>query len=158
MSRRAGKGAPRATAPAATPAIYYKTPVTPVEAFQAVGRLRKEARDEIDRLIRFLDKTDDYVSRELEDSIDDNPHDEETDDKGEDNEDADPAEPSLGSVGDMHLNQERWAAGGRCDLEQGDGETGIADQDGLDEQVPFRMSAAFALSRGAAVASFLAAY
>jgi hypothetical protein len=30
-----------ATAPAATPepAIYYKTPVTPEEAFQAIGRL-----------------------------------------------------------------------------------------------------------------------
>jgi hypothetical protein len=140
MSRRTGKGAPCATGPAATPepAIYYKTPVTPEEAFQAIGRLRKEARDEIDRLIRFLDKTDDYVSRELEDSIDDNPHDEETDDNAEDNEDADPAEPSLGSSGDLHLNQERWAAGSRRDLEQDDGETGIADQDGLDEQVPFR--------------------
>jgi hypothetical protein len=45
MTRRKGKGAPRATAPAATPepAIYYKTPVTPEEAFQAIGRLRKEA-------------------------------------------------------------------------------------------------------------------
>jgi hypothetical protein len=140
MSRRKGNGAPRAAAPAATPeaAIYYKTPVTPEEAFQAIGRLRKEARDEIDRLIRFLDKTDDYVSRELEDSIDDNPHDEETDDNGEDNEDADPAEPSLGSVGDHHLNQERWADGSRRDLEQDDAESGIADQDGLDEQVPFR--------------------
>lgn len=119
-------------------AIYIRTPVTPEEAFQAIGRLRKEARDEIDRLIRFLDKTDDYVSRELEDSIDDNPHDEETDDNGEDNEDSDPAEPSLGSLGDHHTNQERWATGSRCDLEQDDGETGIADQDGLDEQVPFR--------------------
>ena len=140
MSRRKGNGAPHAPASAATaePAIYYKTPVTPEEAFQAIGRLRKEARDEIDRLIRFLDKTDDYVSRELEDSIDDNPHDEETDDNGEDNEDADPAEPSLGSVGDVHFNQERWAAGSRCDLEQDDAESGIADQDGLDEQVPFR--------------------
>jgi hypothetical protein len=49
MSRRTGKGAPRDPAPAATPepAIYYKTPVTPEEAFQAIGRLRKEARDEI---------------------------------------------------------------------------------------------------------------
>ena len=54
-------------------ALHYKTPVTPEEAFQAIGRLRKEARDEIDRLIRFLDKTDDYVSRELEDAADDNP-------------------------------------------------------------------------------------
>jgi hypothetical protein len=47
-------------------------------------------------------------------------------------------EPSLGSVGDTHFNQERWAAGGRRDLEQDDAESGIADQDGLDEQVPFR--------------------
>jgi hypothetical protein len=39
----------------------------------AIGRLRKEARDEIDRLIGFLDKTDDYVSRELEDAVDDGP-------------------------------------------------------------------------------------
>jgi hypothetical protein len=37
-----------------------------------------------------------------------------------------------------HLNQERWASGSRSDLEQDDGESGIADQDGLDEQVPFR--------------------
>jgi hypothetical protein len=63
-----------------------------------------------------LDKTDDYISRELENSIDDNPHDEETDDNGEDNEDADPAEPSLGSVGHMHFSQERWSTGSRCDL------------------------------------------
>jgi len=47
------------------------------------------------------------------------------------------AEPSLGSL-DQHHGQERWAAGGARDLEQDDGETGIADQDGLDEQVPFR--------------------
>jgi hypothetical protein len=45
--------------PRAEPAgeLYVKTPVTPEEAFQAIGRLRKEARDEIDRLIQFLDKT-----------------------------------------------------------------------------------------------------
>jgi hypothetical protein len=126
--------------------LYLRTPLTPEEAFQAIGRLRKDARDEVDRLIRFLDLTDDYVSRELEDSIDDSPHDEETDDNGEDNEDADPAEPSLGSVGDVHFDQGRWAAsnvtGGNAseavDLEQDDGESGIADQDGLDEQAPFR--------------------
>jgi hypothetical protein len=135
--RRTGNGAPRATAP---PAIYYKTPVTPEEAFQAIGRLRKEARDEIDRLIRFLDKTDDYVSRELEDQVDDSPCDDNELDGPENSEDeeSDPAEPSLGSVGDVHFDQTKWAAGSRCDLEQDDGETGIADQDGLDEQVPFR--------------------
>jgi hypothetical protein len=177
MSRRKGKDAPRATGPTVTPepAIYYKTPVTPEEAFQAIGRLRKEARDEIYRPIQFLDKTDDYVSRELEDTIDDNPHDEETDDNGEDSEDADPAEPSLGSLG--LTDQDDWAMGDRRDLEDehdgaeppeddepalgafeghdnqkvawsgatwttdyelDDPESGIGDQDGLDEQVPFR--------------------
>jgi hypothetical protein len=55
------------------------------------------------------------VSRELEDSIDDNPHDEETDDNGEDNEDADPAEPSLGILG--LTDQEDWSMGDRRDLE-----------------------------------------
>jgi hypothetical protein len=142
MSRRTGNGSPPAAAPAATPQpeIYYKTPVTPEEAFQAIGRLRKEARDEIDRLIRFLDKTDDYVSRELEDQVDDSPCDDNELDgpeNGED-EDSDPAEPSLGSVGDVHFDQTRWAAGNRRDLEVDDAESGIADQDGLDEQVPFR--------------------
>jgi hypothetical protein len=47
-------------------------------------------------------------------------------------------EPSLGSVGDVHFDQGRWAAGDRRDLELDDIESGIADQDGLDEQVPFR--------------------
>ena len=68
MSRRKGKNAPESDQ---DPPLYFRTDVTPEEIFQAIGRLRKEARDEIDRLIRFLDKTDDYV--ELEDSIDDNP-------------------------------------------------------------------------------------
>lgn len=44
--------------------LYYPTPVTPEEAFQAIGQLRKDARDEIDRLLRFLDETDDHMERE----------------------------------------------------------------------------------------------
>ena len=62
--------------------LYLPTDVTPEQVFQAIGRLRKEARDEIDRLIGFLDKTDDYMSRELEDSIDDNPHDDDELERG----------------------------------------------------------------------------
>jgi hypothetical protein len=54
-------------------ALYLPTDVTPEEIFQAIGRLRKEARDENDRLIGFLDTTDDYMFRELEDAVDDNP-------------------------------------------------------------------------------------
>jgi hypothetical protein len=111
--------------PIGTPAdsaggLYYPTPVTPEEAFQAIGRLRKDARDEIDRLIRFLDKTDDYMFRELEDSIDDNPHDDDELDGPENAEDelSEPDEPSLGSIGDTHhFDQERWATGDRRDLE-----------------------------------------
>jgi hypothetical protein len=53
---------------------------------------------------------------------------------GED-EESDPAEPSLGSVGDVHLDQTRWAAGGRRDLEQDPAESGIGDDDGLAEQL-----------------------
>ena len=70
MSRRKGKNAPESDQ---DPPLYFRTDVTPEEIFQAIGRLRKEARNEIDRLIGFLDKTDDYVSRELEDSNDDEP-------------------------------------------------------------------------------------
>ena len=131
MSRRKGKGAPRSRAPKVQsrkrpaptqpqkPGVYVPTDVTPEELFQAIGRLRKDARDEIDRLIQFLDKTDDYVSRELEDAVDDGPIDDNELDGPENGEDeeSDPAEPSLGSVGDMHFNQELWAKGGTKDLE-----------------------------------------
>ena len=46
--------------------LYLPTHVSPEQIFVSIGQLRKEAREEIDRLVRFLDKTDDYVSRELE--------------------------------------------------------------------------------------------
>jgi hypothetical protein len=71
----------------------------------------------------------------------------EPEDEGEDGaemEDDDPAEddglrePSLGSVGEHHHDQRQWAAGGRADRELDGAESGIADQDGLDEQIPFR--------------------
>ena len=45
-------------------ALYFPTTTTPEELFQAIGRLRREARDEIDRLIRFLDDTDNHMERE----------------------------------------------------------------------------------------------
>ena len=100
--------------------LYIPTDITPEELFQAIGRLRKSARDEIHRLIQFLDKTDDYVSRELEDAVDDGPIDDNELDGPENGEDeeSDPAEPSLGSMGTHETsNQERWARGGTKDLE-----------------------------------------
>src|SRR3979490_776459 len=71
------------------------------------------------------------ISRELEDQVDDSPCDDNELDgpENEEDEDSDPTEPSLGSVGDIHFSQERWSAGNSRDLEQDDGETGIADQD-----------------------------
>ena len=113
--------------------LYLRTDVSPEQVFQAIGRLRKEARDEIDRLIRLLDDSDNHMEREPDDEGDDAELEE--DDPSEDD---GLREPSLGSVGDHHLNQERWSAGSRRDIEQDDGESGIADRDGLDEQVPFR--------------------
>jgi hypothetical protein len=94
MSRRKGKGASAATP---EPAIHHKTPVTPEEAFQAIGRLRKEARDEIDRLIRFLDESDNHMELEPEDEDDDSELEE--DDPGEDD---GLKEPSLGSDPGFH--------------------------------------------------------
>jgi hypothetical protein len=44
--------------------------------------------------------------------------------------------PSLGSFGNVHFHQMRWAYGNSRDLK--DGESGIAAQDGVDEQLPFR--------------------
>jgi hypothetical protein len=53
--------------------LYLPVEMTPEEIFRAIGKLRKDAGDEIDRLIQFLDKTDNNVSRELEDQVDDGP-------------------------------------------------------------------------------------
>ncbi|MCC8961708.1 hypothetical protein H8A95_05080 [Bradyrhizobium sp. Pear76] len=88
---------------------------------QALARLRKEASAEIERLIAFLDASDEYVMTERE--FDDC----EREDCFEDD------EPDLGSL-DCHHSQERWAAGGSDDLEE-DNDSGIGDWDGLLEQV-----------------------
>ena len=101
--------------------LYFRTPVTPEEAFQAIGRLRKAARDEIDRLIRFLDDTDNHMEREQDGDEDDasfpesgsracNPM--------EDDEDDHDGEPSLGSKNaGEYGNQTVWCAGDNTDME-----------------------------------------
>jgi hypothetical protein len=121
--------------------LYLPTDVTPEQIFQAIGRLRKEARDEIDRLIRFLDKTDDYVSRELEDSIDDNPHDDNELDGPEHAEDeqSEPDEPSLGAFEGHDDQSVSWKCSNRSDRELDGAESGIGDQDGMQEQLSGRV-------------------
>ncbi|QIG92272.1 hypothetical protein [Bradyrhizobium sp. 6(2017)] len=61
------------SAAASAGALYFKTDVSPEDLFVAIGRLRREAREEVDRLLQFLDRTDDYISRELEDDGDAEP-------------------------------------------------------------------------------------
>jgi hypothetical protein len=103
---------------------------TPEQLFRAIGKLRKDARDEIDRLIRFLDETENHMELEPDDPAEDGGDDEDSDT----DEDSDPAEPALGSL-DGQTDQTQWAAGGRADLELDGAESGIGDLDGLLEQV-----------------------
>jgi hypothetical protein len=107
------------------------------KALRQVAKLRQKASAEIERLIAFLDASDPYAATEFEEQVDDGPCDDNELDGPEHGEDeeSDPPEPSLGSVGDMHFDQTRWAAGNRRDLEQDDAESGIGDADGMHEQV-----------------------
>jgi hypothetical protein len=97
--------------------LYLPTDVTAEQIFQAIGRLRKEARDEIDRLVRFLDETENHMELEPEDEADDSDHEDGADD-----------EDSLGSL-ERHASsygpdgpnptgsQTNWAGGRGDDLE-----------------------------------------
>ncbi|WP_407122823.1 hypothetical protein [Bradyrhizobium sp. STM 3561] len=122
-------------------------------AISTLQRLRREARDEISRLIQFLDQSDPYVMTELEDDDEREPEEREPSlgsvDRGPDQtrwsagscddaecDDSD-LEPSLGSLDHNH-SQERWASGNRSDLEEDPTESGIADWEGLLEQVGMR--------------------
>jgi hypothetical protein len=73
----------------------------PRHLFWAIGKLRRDASDEIDRLLQFLDETDNHMELEPEDEGD-----------NAELEDDDPAEddglgePSLGGVGEKYFNQE----------------------------------------------------
>lgn len=112
--------------------LCFRTDVFPDEIFKAIGRLRKEARDEIDRLLRFLDDTENHMEMEPEDEGDDSEL--EDDDPAENDLDDEPSlgscDPSMGGGG-----QTRWAFGDRRDLELDAAESGIGDHEGLYEQV-----------------------
>jgi hypothetical protein len=114
--------------------LYLPTDVTPEQLFQAIGRLRKEARDEIDRLVRFLDETENHMELEPED-------------EGDESE----LEPSLGSFDRMADQSKAWQQRGEfcsgSDAEQDDSDhedsdpeeqseaSGIGDPDGMQEQL-----------------------
>jgi hypothetical protein len=116
-----------------------------MEALRRLRSLRKEAADEIDRLLGFLDASD--IDPDLEETGDDEEgadaesslgafdrmvdqskawtqkHGELCFSVDAEQDDAD-NEPSLAGLGDHHLNQERWSDGSRQDLEQDPAESG----------------------------------
>lgn len=133
-------------------ALYRRTDISPENFFQALGRVRRAARDEIERLIDWLDTT---IDCDQDAAVDDGPCDDDSD-----------AEPSLGSFDRMSnqikawayrwgdtdaeldhaddeplgsldgkVDQTAWAAGNPSDAELDGAESGIADHDGLIEQV-----------------------
>lgn len=99
-----------ADSPASNPrspqdSLFFPTDITPEQLFRAIGKLRKEARDEIERLLTFLDDTDNHMEREPDGDEDDASYPEsgcrlctpgEDDEDSDADEDDDPAEPSLG--------------------------------------------------------------
>jgi hypothetical protein len=96
-------------------------------------RLRQEAADAIQRLLAFLDASEGIIGEDVFDGDEDAA----VDDAGCD-EDFD-AEPSLGSANphevSVWVDQALWALGSADDREQDAAESGIADLDGLLEQV-----------------------
>lgn len=78
--------------------LYRRTDISPEQFFQALGRARRAARDEIERLIDWLDSTID-VDEDF--AVDDEACDEDTD-----------AEPSLGSFDRMSDQIKAWATRG----------------------------------------------
>lgn len=116
----------------ATDSLYFKTDVTPEDVFIAIGKLRMEARDEIHRLIRFLDETENHMAIDCEPCDDDG--------EGED------AEPSLGSFDRMTDQSKSWRKverdtdiygySGGVDLEQDDCDFEDCDPNEAKQQPP----------------------
>ena len=122
--------------------LYIPTDVTPEDLFQAIGRLRKEARDEIDRLVRFLDETENHMEREPEDEADDS----ELEDGADEENSLGSLERHASSYGPDGRNptgtQTNWSGGRGDDLEEEhdgaepdeDGEPSLGAFEGHDNQ------------------------
>ena len=78
------------------PQLFYPTDTTPDQLFVAIGQLRKEARDEIERLLQFLDATENHMAIDCEPEDEDDDAELEEDDPAEDD---GTLEPNLGSMG-----------------------------------------------------------
>jgi hypothetical protein len=77
-------------------ALYRRTDISPEDFFQTLGRVRRDVRDEIERLIEWLDST---IDTDEDRAVDDDPCDGDPD-----------AEPSLGSFDRMSDQIKAWQA------------------------------------------------
>ena len=102
--------------------LYRRTDISPETFFQALGRVRRAARDEIEQLIAWLDST---IDVDEDSAADDEPCDDRE------------LEPSLGSFDRMSDQIKAWL-GGACDvdaeLDKCDDEESDAPEDGADSE------------------------
>lgn len=107
---------------------HRRTDISPEQFFQILGRLRRAAREEIERLITFLDQS---IDCDEDASVDDAP-------LADDSE----LEQSLGSLDRMSNQINAWRSYGGFSGDDTEKETdsGIGDFDGLLEQCPRRSS------------------
>lgn len=104
--------------------LYFRTDIAPEQLFVAIGRLRREARDEDDSGENEEGGDDEFSLCGIHAGEPPALHDLESDLSDD--------EPSLGSL--MGIDQRTWASGGRSDREQDPAESGVGDEDGLHEQ------------------------
>jgi hypothetical protein len=102
--------------------LYHRTDISPEMFFQALGSVRRAARDEIERLFAWLDSTNDV---DEDRATDDEPC------------DGDDFEPSLGSFDRMSDQIKAWQstgyAGVDCELDKCDDEQSDEPEDGDSE-------------------------
>jgi hypothetical protein len=84
-------------------ALFRRTDISPEVFFQALGRARRLVRDEIERLIDWLDST---IDCDQDAAVDDGPCDEDSD-----------AEPSLGSFDRLSNQLHAWKDRGWGDVD-----------------------------------------
>lgn len=84
-------------------------------SLKTLAKLRQQAAAEIDRLIQFLDQSDEYVMTELED--------------GDEREDVGDSEPSLGSFDRMTDQTKSWRQGGLWEIPGTDAELDDCDRE-----------------------------
>ena len=95
--------------------LFRRTDISPEDFFQALGRVRRQVFDEIERLIDWLDST---IDTDVDEAVDDRGCDGDPD-----------AEPSLGSFDRMSDQVKAWQDRGwgdvDCELDRCDAEPGL---------------------------------